>query len=398
MCGQNRAANQFGNLRDYGVSEPFKAVCSIGNPISHSTHVGFSPPRLPELTPSAMPTDLGSEDCCRPGAFDIPALKSPAFGVGHIATAQPNLFGFARPSPLQVNERSTLAFAELGVGHDPDAVASVACANVGSWYAVPFRIIPDRGQVSENSAQPSTKQCCDVLHDKELWSKFASKPDDLDPEAASRSIQASAKSCERQILAREPSADDIDGNSIGSKSLCGEFSNVMIARHLWPVFRQHAAGKFFNFAKGDRLKPAGAFQPKTETADPAEQVEDTQLFSHLPLLPQQTTNRPNADIGGRRCGEGLPVGRVEHPLHRGSYPPEAGLYVAMNGDNYRTFGLTIVIFSVIAFRFGDRPDKDWLPIFRRATDVLPARIERLAEVLEGGEGHALILDFPVAML
>ncbi len=30
---------------------------------------------------------------------------------------------------------------------------------------MPFRIIPERGQVSENGAKPSTKQSCDVFHD-----------------------------------------------------------------------------------------------------------------------------------------------------------------------------------------------------------------------------------------
>lgn len=38
-------------------------------------------------------------------------------------------------------------------------------ANGGSWYAMPLRIKPERGQVSKNAVQPSTKQRCDVLHD-----------------------------------------------------------------------------------------------------------------------------------------------------------------------------------------------------------------------------------------
>ena len=34
-------------LGDYGVSEAFKSVHPGGNPMSHSTHVGFSWPPLP---------------------------------------------------------------------------------------------------------------------------------------------------------------------------------------------------------------------------------------------------------------------------------------------------------------------------------------------------------------
>ncbi|WP_390881192.1 HD domain-containing protein [Nitratireductor aquimarinus] len=51
--------------------------------------------------------------------------------------------------------------------HDMDTV----------WTAMPFRIMPDRGQVSEYSAHPlpwpvawATKQRCDVLHERECGS------------------------------------------------------------------------------------------------------------------------------------------------------------------------------------------------------------------------------------
>jgi hypothetical protein len=36
---------------------------------------------------------------------------------------------------------------DRGVGNNPYSVASVRRTNGGSWYAMPFRIIPDRGQV-----------------------------------------------------------------------------------------------------------------------------------------------------------------------------------------------------------------------------------------------------------
>ena len=36
------APNDFRDLRDDGVAESFKAVHSSGNPMSHSTHVGFN--------------------------------------------------------------------------------------------------------------------------------------------------------------------------------------------------------------------------------------------------------------------------------------------------------------------------------------------------------------------
>jgi hypothetical protein len=60
----------------------------------------------------------------------------------------------------------------VGVGNNPDPVPPVWGTNIGSAYAVPFRIIPERGKVSENVSKPSMKQCCDVLHDDVAGSYF----------------------------------------------------------------------------------------------------------------------------------------------------------------------------------------------------------------------------------
>jgi hypothetical protein len=37
-------ADMFGDLGDYGVSEDSESVHPVGNPISHSTHIGFNIP------------------------------------------------------------------------------------------------------------------------------------------------------------------------------------------------------------------------------------------------------------------------------------------------------------------------------------------------------------------
>jgi len=83
---------------------------------------------------------------------------SEACGVGHIATAHPNLFGFVRPSPLHVRVKLLVNSEAFGVGHNPDPVASVRRTNGGSWYAVPFRIVPERGQVPENSVKSPSSE------------------------------------------------------------------------------------------------------------------------------------------------------------------------------------------------------------------------------------------------
>jgi hypothetical protein len=129
--------------------------------------------------------------------FRLPLpLASPAVGVGHICTAI--VSGIHAPLPLfadtfsssrRANHVSGLspscATLALGVGHpstepwlignDPDSVPAVRRTNGGSWYAVPFRIKPERGQVSENSLNSPSKQSCDVLHDDVARSYFANK-------------------------------------------------------------------------------------------------------------------------------------------------------------------------------------------------------------------------------
>jgi hypothetical protein len=46
---------------------------------------------------------------------------------------------------------------------------------------VPLRVIPERGQVSENSLNSPSKQSCDVLHDDVAGSNFANKTGELSP-------------------------------------------------------------------------------------------------------------------------------------------------------------------------------------------------------------------------
>jgi hypothetical protein len=50
LVGDDALAEPLGDLGDEGVSEGSKSVHPVGNPMSHSTHVGF---RLP---PTSFPT------------------------------------------------------------------------------------------------------------------------------------------------------------------------------------------------------------------------------------------------------------------------------------------------------------------------------------------------------
>ena len=166
----------FSDLRDDGVAKGSQTVHPSGYPMSHSTHVGF---KLP--LPSVAFREAG-KDACRPPRARHPApggpIQSRAFGVGHAFTAvarrSPKPLPFmcfclclctSRRAITDSTNSFTLNAPASGVGHKPDAVTAVRGADGGRGYAIPFRVIPARGQVSDHVSKSPSKQTCDVLHE-----------------------------------------------------------------------------------------------------------------------------------------------------------------------------------------------------------------------------------------
>ncbi len=165
--------------------------------MSHSTHVGFS-------CPPGLATSFKFGECHSPLCFIrarredglSPVRQSRAAGVGHNVTASVNVLPLWIPvggmlcllavelradllSPtVGVGQRFLRAIVSsegrtlptlpappprfvpqgpaTGVGNDEYPITSVRGTNCESRYAVPFRIIPARGQVSEYvSKEPS---------------------------------------------------------------------------------------------------------------------------------------------------------------------------------------------------------------------------------------------------
>ncbi len=55
----------------------------------------------------------------------------------------------------------------LGVGNNEDAVANMGGTDEGRRYAVPLRVIPEAGQVSEYVSHSPSKETRDVFHEDE---------------------------------------------------------------------------------------------------------------------------------------------------------------------------------------------------------------------------------------
>lgn len=179
---------------------------------------------------------------------------------------------------------SLLKSVFVGVGNNPDPIPLMRGADAVCWNTVPLRIIPARGQVSENFSHPETKQPWRVLHDDELGSKLANESVVFRPKATSGGFQPPSFAGEADILAWEAATDAINGNSVSFKNVCCEGSNVMIAGHLRPMFRQDAAGKFLDLAEGYRLEAASTLKPKAQASKPAEKIEHLKLVAHARLL------------------------------------------------------------------------------------------------------------------
>ena len=160
-----------------------KSVHPSGNPMSHSTHVGFN-----------APISRDSDECC---VEDSRFFQSVALGVGSIFAAPVRVIrrsrlpllsrcqspdsrarGVGNSFTARASVGRTAAFGDwllfvlpprastaTGVGHDEDPVPNMRRTNGGSRYAVPFRIVPERGQVAENTVKSSIKESCDVFHE-----------------------------------------------------------------------------------------------------------------------------------------------------------------------------------------------------------------------------------------
>ena len=202
--------------------------------MSHSTHAGFNVPPICSESgrlflacvaslafPDFQSRAVGVAKRLLGEVFPLTTwIRSPlpprsamdAVGVGHIRMATTvSKFGkrygaFATASGVIF---AAIAEHDRGVGDDPNPVPAVRGANVGSRYAMPLRIIPERGQVSENVCKPPPKQSCDVFHDDVARSYLANEPSIFAPEAGSFSGQSGTFPGVTKVLTGEPAAYDI---------------------------------------------------------------------------------------------------------------------------------------------------------------------------------------------
>jgi hypothetical protein len=101
-----------------------------------------------------------------------------------------------------------------GVGSNkPEPVPLVRRSDIGSSQHSPPAVIPERGQVTEDSSKSSSNEGWAVLHEDEAGSNFANDPRHVGPHAGSLSVNAGAFSGNADVLARKPSSHDVNNSA-----------------------------------------------------------------------------------------------------------------------------------------------------------------------------------------
>lgn len=177
-----------------------------------------------------------------------------------------------RPSPGHPLLLVPLELAD-GVGNDPDSVPLVRRTNVGSRYAMPLRVIPDRGQVSEDGAESAAPERGDVFDDHPPWSKVANESSEVSPQTRPLACKTSTFAGEGDVLARKSAADEVDPSVAANKLGCVQLRDVVVAIDTGPTLGEHLSAVGFDFAEGNGAH-AGALKPEAESADAGEEVED----------------------------------------------------------------------------------------------------------------------------
>jgi hypothetical protein len=117
-----------------------------------------------------------------------------------------------------------------GVGNNPKPLAEMRGTEVFSRYNVPFRVIPERGQSSDDNIKVLSESG-HVLHDDVSGSNFANESLELEPKTRPGTMDTGSFAGCTEILARESTAQQVNPFDLGPVKLL----DVFVARDVGPV-------------------------------------------------------------------------------------------------------------------------------------------------------------------
>jgi hypothetical protein len=175
------------------------------------------------------------------------------------------------------------------------SVAAVRGADRCRGYTIPFRIIPARGQVPENSVESPRTESCNVFHENASRSKVANGIGIATPESRPLAGDASAPAGEADVLARESPADDVRSFNGVPINRC----NVTEARGVGESQRHDLAGIGVDFAICNGVATKG-FEAKVNAPNAGEQTKNRRATQVLaPTNPSQYSSGTTTRHGCR---------------------------------------------------------------------------------------------------
>jgi hypothetical protein len=110
----------------------------------------------------------------------------------------------------------SFALCAVGVGHfsnKPEPIPLVRRSDIGRSQHCPPAVIPERGQVTEDNSEPSSKQSWTVFHEHEAGSYFASDARHVGPHPAAFAGDSRSFSCNANVLAGKTARYNVNNSS-----------------------------------------------------------------------------------------------------------------------------------------------------------------------------------------
>ncbi len=138
-----------------------------------------------------------------------------AVGVGHVArTATTSSRLLLCPFSTSIRTRTGRVMRHLRVGHvschQPEPVPLMRRPNIGSSQHCPPAVIPERGQVTEDSPKSSSKEGWTVLHEDVAGSNLANDARHVPPHPAALSVDSCTPPRHADVLAGKAARYDVN--------------------------------------------------------------------------------------------------------------------------------------------------------------------------------------------
>jgi hypothetical protein len=147
-----------------------------------------------------------------------------------------------------------------GVGHNPDdeePFASVGCADVSGCDDASFHVIPGADEIGDNDVHPARSERCNVFDDDDERPKLADDAVEFSPQAGTRTAEPRTLSCDAEILAGEPAAN----NSNVLEHACPDRFDVIVPPNVRPLLREHPATPRIDLDLPHRASHPAPFEP-----------------------------------------------------------------------------------------------------------------------------------------